>query len=315
MSNTPALDLFCGTGGLSCGFSQAGFDIQAGVDVNEDYLNNYRENHDSASAINADLSEIEPTDFSTTYDINPDDIDVVIGGPPCKGFSLAGERDTTDERNFLVLSYIDYVEHFQPEFAVMENVVGIKSMELNGKPVLDIVKDRFEDAGYEVNIQTMKASDYGVPQKRERVVVVVHKPEYDWEYPTPTSTSPSVKNALQGVDGLDNHEDTIPNHQKQTIKDLSELDYGESRYDNYSESWKRIHPDKPAPTIKENHGAPFVHPFEDRVGSVRECARIQSFPDTYKFVGSKSTQLKVVGNAVPPKLATVVAEEIKERLS
>lgn len=306
---TNVIDLFCGAGGFSVGFEQEGYTIVGAADVNEDFLATYRKNApDETTVVTADLFELTPTELQEKFGVTS--VPVVIGGPPCKGFSLAGERNEDDERNQLVFEFWDHAFAYNPDVIVMENVPGILSMD-----VLPAVVEICDENGYDVEYKTLNASDYGVPQSRERVFTVAVKRDSDasFEFPAPTVQSPvTVREAIvePELTGLPNHESTLTNHQQSTVDDLAELDFGESRYDNYSESWKRIYPDKPAPTVKENHGAPFVHPFEDRVGTVRECAILQSFPDDFEFVGSKSNQLKTVGNAVPPKLAQAVAKSI-----
>lgn len=305
------LDMFCGAGGLSYGFHMAGYTPDASIDVNEKYLQTYEENAPPQTKIcNLDLATHSTEEVQSEVGFNS--AEIVIGGPPCKGFSLAGNRDKDDERNELVEHFFTHAFKFEPEIIIMENVPGILSM-----GVLDSVEEKCISEGYTVEYQKLNASHYGVPQSRERVftVAVDNTSDASFSYPTPTTKEnpPTVRDALcnkSELQDLPNHTDTLTNHQQKTVDALAELEFGESRYDNYSESWKRLYPDKPAPTVKENHGAPFVHPFEDRVGTVRECAILQSFPDTFEFIGSKSTQLKTVGNAVPPKLAQAVAEQI-----
>ena len=322
-STIGVLDLFCGGGGLSEGFLQAGYDVVAGVDVSEDFLATYERNHDDAVATQADLSGIDPETFFDAHPIDPEEVDVVIGGPPCKGFSIAGHRDPDDERNYLVGSFIDYVEFLQPDAFVMENVPGIKSME--GGDTLRSILEGFQQAGYEKPAyETLNAADYGVPQNRRRVIFQGRR---DGSRPTsPDRThSPAEQTTLSGerlepyitvadalggrdVAALPNHETT--EHSSEMVERIAAVDVGESLYESYGDSWRRLDPDEPAITIKENHNAPFIHPEADRVGTVRECAILQSFPDDYVFKGPKTTQLKVVGNAVPPRLGAAVAEAL-----
>ena len=322
-STIGVLDLFCGGGGLSEGFLQAGYDVLAGVDVSEDFLATYEHNHDDALAIRADLSEIDPETFFASHPIDPDAVDVVIGGPPCKGFSIAGHRDPGDERNYLVGSFIDYLEFVQPDAFVMENVPGIKSME-NGDTLRSILEG-LRRAGYEKPAyETLNAADYGVAQNRRRVIFQGRRDGSLPTYPDRTH-GPAEQTTLTGerlqpyvtveealsrrdVEALPNHETT--DHSPEMVERIADVEAGESLYESYGDSWRRLEPDEPAITIKENHNAPFIHPEADRVGTVRECAILQSFPDDYVFEGPKSTQLKVVGNAVPPGLANAVAEAL-----
>lgn len=328
LSQVNVLDLFCGGGGLSEGFIQAGYDVVAGVDVSADFLETYDRNHEDSLAIRSDLSETSPEEFFAEHPVDSDGIDVIIGGPPCKGFSIAGHRDPDDERNYLVGNFIDYVEHVQPDAFVMENVPGLKSMQ--GGDTLRSILEGFERAGYEkTSYQTLNAADYGVPQERRRVIFIGRR---DGESPThPDRThSPSQQSTLTGgqlkphvtveealldreVEELPNHETT--SHSEDMVQRISEVEEGESLYESYGDSWRRLERDEPAITIKENHNAPFIHPEEDRVGTVRECAILQSFPDDYVFEGPKSTQLKVVGNAVPPRLANAISKELSTDLA
>ncbi|WP_276272534.1 DNA cytosine methyltransferase [Haloarcula litorea] len=321
------LDLFCGGGGLSTGFEQAGYDVVAGVDVNEDFLPTFEHNHEDSLAIQADLGEVDPAAFYDDHDIDTDAVDVVVGGPPCKGFSIAGKRDPEDERNSLVGSFIDHVAHVEPDVFVMENVPGIKSME--DGDVVRKIHQRYEEIGYSVKHETLNAADYGVPQARRRVVFVGRA---DGEVPTfPDRTHrPSEQTTLSSaalepyvtvrealvekeIEGLPNHETT--DHSDDMVERIAEVDHGDSLYESFGDSWRRLEPDEPAFTVKENHNAPFIHPTEDRVGTVRECAILQTFPDDYEFQGPKSTQLKIVGNAVPVRLGRVVAEAVREDLA
>jgi len=325
-SKPKVLDLFCGAGGLSNGFEQAGFNVVAGVDCSERFLKTYERNHEG-KAIQEDLSEITPAEFFEKHPVKKEEIDLIIGGPPCKGFSIAGKRDPDDERNNLVDRFIDFVEHVQPKMYLMENVTGIKTMK-EGK-VLKIIMERFKKAGYEkARYKTLNAADYGVPQKRRRVIFLGRKdgkvPEYPNRTHRPVDQLTLGKNELKpyetvedallnkNFDGLPNHEKT--NHDQEMVERISQVEPGESLYEHYGDSWRRLEKNKPSITIKENHNAPFIHPVADRVGTVRECAVLQSFPDDYVFEGPKSYQLKQVGNAVPPLLAKRLAETMKEDL-
>ncbi|WP_144904566.1 DNA cytosine methyltransferase [Halobellus captivus] len=332
-SSITVLDLFCGGGGLSEGFLQAGYDVVAGVDANEDFLATYEHNHEDALAIVADLSEVGPEEFFAEYPIERGEIDVVIGGPPCKGFSIAGHRNPDDERNYLVGNFIDFVEFIQPAAFVMENVPGIKSME--GGDTLRAILEGFERAGYEKTAyETLNAADYGVPQNRRRVIFQGRRDGSLPTYPERTH-GPSKQATLTGkrlqphvtveeallerngedraIEELPNHDET--DHSDDMVERISAVEPGESLYESYGDSWRRLPRDEPSITVKENHNAPFIHPVEDRVGTVRECAVLQSFPDDYVFQGPKSTQLKVVGNAVPPGLSKAIAEALADDLA
>lgn len=299
------LDLYSGAGGLSLGFSQGIFNILAGVDVWDDAVETFRHNHQSVG-LEYDMADKGPENLP----VSKNQIDVVIGGPPCKGFSLAGGRNPDDERNQLVSRFLDYVEYFDPEVAVMENVVGILSME-DGN-VVDYIHNQYSNMGYSSEHRKLQSEEFGIPQRRHRVFFIAHKNGKP-SFPTPDSDTVPVRKALNDVNK--NHPDhQITNHSDDMISRISEVEHGESLYDNYTEAWKRLEPTKPAPTIKENHGAPFIHHEEDRVGTPRECARIQTFPSWFEFKGSKSSKLKQIGNAVPPELGKYIARSVSETL-
>lgn len=300
------LDLCCGAGGLSLGFKQAGYDVLAGVDVWGDALDTLRHNHASVG-LSIDMHVTDPEELP----VSPNQVDVVVGGPPCKGFSLAGERDESDERNRLVARFLDYVEYFDPEKVVMENVVGILSMDTgDGEEVTEYVHRRLETMGYYSQHQVLDATDFGIAQTRRRVFFIGLQNSEPVFPEGNESQTPAVEDVLtRDFSGTSNH--TFTNHRDTTIEKMAATNQGESVYDSYTEAWYRLVPDEPAPTIKENHNAPFVHPFEDRVGTPRECAAIQTFPDSYTFIGAKSSVLKQIGNAVPPELAMHVAKTIR----
>lgn len=325
MSSLRVIDLFAGAGGLSEGFREAGFEIVAAVDNNEDFLETHKHNHPDSKHINADLMSADPAEVLEENNIDKSDIDMVIGGPPCKGFSIAGERREDDERNNLVDKFIDWVEYIEPQMFLMENVTGILTM--NDGEVVELVMDRFEELGYSAKFETLNSARYGVPQTRRRVIFLGRKDGNPPRYPSRTHYIPDKDEEKENLEPAESVKDHIlerdfsehPNHEKTNhsedmVSKLSELDYEETPYDSYGDSWKRLHPEKPSITIKENHNAPFVHPEENRVGTVRECATLQSFPLDYEFKGSKSSQLKQVGNAVPPKLAKRIAETVKPQL-
>lgn len=297
------LDLCSGAGGLSLGFSQEDYNILAGVDVWEDAVETFRYNH-QAVGLEFDMTENEPSKLP----VSKNQVDAVIGGPPCKGFSLAGERNPDDERNQLVSRFLDYVDYFEPEVAVMENVVGILSME--DGDVVDYIYERYESMGYNVNHKKLRSEEFGIPQRRHRVFFIASKDTVP-SFPNPKHEKTPVSDFLSDIN--ENHPDhQETNHSDDMVRRLSDVEPGDSLYEKYTEAWRRLEPDKPAPTIKENHGAPFIHYNKDRVGTPRECAKIQTFPERFEFQGSKSSKLKQIGNAVPPSLAREVAESIQE---
>ena len=174
------LDLFCGCGGLSLGFEMAGFDVVLAIDNWEDALVTYRQNHRHSIALNGDLLTLDPMDVEREYGLH--DISVIIGGPPCQGFSVAGKRIIDDDRNKLYKSFVRFVKHFKPKAFVMENVPNILS--IGGGAIKDSIVKDFSELGYKVVYRALTASDYGVPQNRRRAIFVGLR-DKTFDYPIP----------------------------------------------------------------------------------------------------------------------------------
>lgn len=346
MINKPkVLDLFCGCGGLSHGFIQAGYDVLAGVDHWQDALDTFAFNHKTSQAIKADLFNVKPEQISDQTGI--DKVDVIVGGPPCQGFSIAGKRLIDDERNQLYKKFVEFVSFYNPRVFLMENVPNIISM---GKgAVKDEIIEDFSRLGYVVNYKILLASDYGVPQNRRRAFFVgvkkesdsvqsfdfpkatVNKyvtceqaisdlPEYSIDdgevYPTPPK---SEYQELMRANSTSVHNHKVAAHTQKTVDIISQVPDGGNYKDlpNHLQStrkvniaWTRFSSKKPSFTIDTGHNHHF-HYLYNRVPTVRESARLQSFTDNFVFLNTKTSQYKQVGNAVPPILAEVLAERIK----
>lgn len=338
MKSKKIIDLFCGAGGLSLGFEKAGFEIEFAIDMWEDAINTYNHNHANKVAKCQDIHELTDEFLKSLKG----KIVGVIGGPPCQGYSTVGTRDVNDPRNHLYLEYCRVVENVDPDFFVIENVRGLLTL---GKGAFkDDIINRFSKLGYNVNYKLVNASDYGVPQNRYRVFFVGVK-NRDFIFPKAFDYKVSSSDALsdlpslesldlfsgyyltepqntyqkmmrQSSDGILNHEPT--KHTDQTKKIISMIPDGgkisdlPEKYWNvrkYNKAFQRMNSKLPSNTIDTGHRN-YFHYSENRVPSVRESARIQSFPDDFEFIGSKTSQYKQVGNAVPPLLARVIAEEI-----
>ncbi len=334
------IDLFCGCGGLSLGFEQAGYNIVIGVDVWPDALRSYKFNHKGSKTLEADLSDLAPETIDKA--INHISIDLIIGGPPCQGFSVAGKRIVEDKRNDLYKAFVRMVAYFRPKAFVMENVPNILS--LGQGIVREAILNDFQELGYNVNYKVLTASDYGVPQNRRRAVfigmlegyfdfdipMVSHKvtcsealsdlPDMTIqdgaEYPI-ESQSNYQRSMRENSKGVFNHE--ITEHNEQTRRIIAMVPDG-GNYKDLPENlqqtrrvhiaWTRLNSQRPSFTIDTGHRHHFHYLF-NRVPTVRESARIQSFPDSFIFLGSKTSQYKQVGNAVPPIMANAIANYLK----
>lgn len=340
------LDLFSGCGGLSFGFKKAGFDVVAGVDNWKDSLVTFEKNHPGSKSILMDLGDFDPKDLG----IITGKIDVVIGGPPCQGFSISGKRNPEDHRNGLYTGFVKTVKQLKPKAFILENVPNLVAM-AGGKIKDKILKD-FISLGYEVKYKVMLASDYGVPQNRRRVVFVGTLGRNGFVFPEPLFSDPKSKitagQALSDLpegsvkDGAENkrkpsskyqtkmrsktnkifnHE--ITNHDKKTIETIALVPDGGNYKDlpahlrntrRVNIAWTRYNSDKPSLTIDTGHRHHFHYKY-NRIPTVRESARLQSFPDDFIFMGSKTSQYKQVGNAVPPIMAEQIAKALAKVLN
>lgn len=338
------IDLFSGCGGLSLGFEMSGFKSLLAIDNWQDSLATYKYNRPEATTICEDLSTLNPLEIKSKYSI--DKVDVIIGGPPCQGFSVAGKRIIDDERNKLYKSFVGFVQAFKPKAFVMENVPNILTIG-NGVIKDSIIKD-FESLGYCMTVQILTASDYGVPQNRRRAFFVGLSNGNKFEFPIPLK-SPKVtsfealsdlpeESLPNGADypnpptseyqkvirkdstGVYNHDITI--HSSKTKEIIAMVPDGGNYKDLPVElqstrkvhiAWTRLNSKKPSFTIDCGHFHHFHYKY-NRVPTTRESARIQSFPDWFIFIGNKGSQLRQVGNAVPPFLAQFISEQLKKYL-
>lgn len=342
--NLNCIDLFCGCGGLSLGFEKAGFNILLGIDAWEDAITTFNYNHKNSKGICSDLSTLNPKDIESQ--LNGKSVDVIIGGPPCQGFSVAGKRIVDDERNKLYKNFVRFVEYFKPKAFMMENVPNILS--IGGGIVRDAIVKDFSDLGYKVVYKILTASDYGVPQNRRRTFFVGFRNGTDFYFPQPTIESKvTSKEAIsdlpdetvldgekypvapqsnyqklmrKNANGLYNHRVTV--HTEQTKRIIAMVPDGGNYKDLPVElqqtrkvhiAWTRLDSSKPSFTIDCGHNHHFHYKY-NRVPTVRESARIQSFPDDFIFLGKLGSQLRQVGNAVPPLMAEEIAKEIKNEL-
>lgn len=331
------ISLFSGAGGFDLGLIKSGFNIVFANDILKPAIENYRHN----------IGEIYEGDITK---INPDDLpnaDVVVGGFPCQPFSNAGNRlGTEDNRGNLYLDVLRIIEAKHPKIVVMENVRGLLSMKnKDGSKLIDTIVYLLEHTGpgYSVKYQLLKASDYGVPQNRYRVIIVGIQKDLniDYQFPKPivyNQLKLTVGEVIKGIEGLPNQNEVwelSPQSQKLIHFIPEGGSWKDIPYEELPDRMKRIRDDMKryhspnfyrrfarneingtitAAATPENSG--IIHPIENRRYSVREIARIQSFPDEYVFVGNSiPSKYKVIGNAVPPKLGEVIGQSIVEQLA
>src|SRR5699024_11072956 len=345
------IDLFSGCGGLSYGMKMAGYNVLLGVDNDKAALETFSYNHTESIAKYADITEVSKQDIEQIVGEN---IDVIVGGPPCQGMSLSGPRKFEDPRNKLYLSFIKKITEFMPKAFIIENVPGI--LGLYKGQIKDSIVSKLTEIGYNITFELVDSSDFGIPQTRKRVFFIGVRNDLNQKYkfPAPTTLFETDKiTALQATSDLPllhndlgkevqnysvspeneyqcqmrlksnniyNHIGT--NHTEQTKKIISLVPEGGNYKDlpekyrkvrKFNVAWTRYHSDKPTPTIDTGHRHHF-HYKENRVPTVRENARFQSFPDNFIFKGNKTQQYRQVGNAVPPLLAKQISLKLLEIL-
>lgn len=311
------VDLFCGAGGLAKGLEEAGLEAICGLDYFKEAGATFRRNF-TCGYVDGDVTLPETKEAlykEVAKRLDGRRLSLVVGGFPCQGFSMAGNRVVEDPRNSLYKEMVEIVDHLKPDYVICENVKGIRSM-LDGKVEQKILED-FGKIGYSMTVATLCAADYYVSQKRERVVFIGNRIGKVNYHPKPLLTEANYKTVADAIgDLVDKPEDAAINHvftkHREAMRTkIAQLKEGESLYPRYKESWRRCHWDKPSPTVKENHGGVSIHPKLPRVMTARELARLQSFPDNFVFEGSKSKQLIQIGNAVPVLLGKALGLAIR----
>ncbi|ACU58142.1 DNA cytosine methyltransferase [Chitinophaga pinensis] len=355
MEKIKVLDLYCGYGGLSMGFEfTKAFEVVGGIDFYDWAVKTFYYNHPQLNKLKVinkpcDMTNLETSEVLKDIGGKPD---IIVGGPPCQGFSFAGKRLDEymhDKRNEQVFHFLRFIKEIKPKAFLMENVAGIRVTGQQKKgQLIDYLIEEYEKMGYATSWQVVNSADYRVPQNRKRFMLVgVLKgkkfifPEapiqdnnlfggeerltvYDAlsDLPSPNHEEPQL-HTIQPLTPLQkflrNETDTIANHLvtvhgEEMIERLKKQENGTRLYPNWNHSWYKLDPKRPSPAVKENHRAPFVHFREPRATSPRECARLQTVPDSYVFLGTKTAQLIMIGNAVPAILSAHVATEIARQI-
>jgi DNA (cytosine-5)-methyltransferase 1 len=302
------LDLFCGCGGMSKGLTDAGLNIIAGIDIWDKAINSYKNNFDH-QAICKDLTELSPEKFNELYNKKNNNIDLIVGGPPCQGFSIAGKRDTKDPRNSLFMEYVKYINYFRPKAFIMENVIGILSMRTDeNEKVIDIILSEL-NVNYNCIVTKLYASDFEVPQNRRRTIIIGINKNLNI---IPTEPEPilSIENRIPVKNIL------LPKHEVDSSYYLSEKALlgirnkkKKSKENGTGFGAQFLDLNKPSFTIPARYwkdGYDALVKYSDteiRRLTIKELKRIQSFSDDYILEGSKKDIIMQIGNAVACKFA------------
>lgn len=360
------VDLFCWAGGLSEGFSQAGFDVRLGSDVEPKFGETFVRSHKGAHFLPVPIQQLGVLDVLSKAGLKPGELDVLVGGPPCQGYSVYNHgRGEHDPRAGLFREYLRLLSGLRPKHVVMENVTGLLS--IGGGKLLKSICQEFTDLGYEPVVGVLKAEEFGVPQERRRVIFMASRVGPRPQLPQPTygqgliplvtvwdaiGDLPPIweegsfggevdyacdpfsdfQKIMRGANcGLKNHRG--PRLSKVNLDRVKHIPQGGSWRDipfdllpagmkkakrsDHTKRYGRPKPDQLSCTILTKcdiHWGAYIHPFQNRAFTVREAARLQSFPDNFEFFGSVTDQFVQVGNAVPPLMARAIASEVKSAL-
>lgn len=350
MKQITVIDLFSGCGGMSLGLEKAGYNIVYANDINADALKTYKHNFPHVFVEQGDITKINPRDVAKK--IKRNHVDVIVAGAPCQGFSTSGKRNPDDPRSKLFLQIIKFLDVFHPKIFVMENVSGLLSME-KGNTIKTITK-HFRKSGYHVTYKILSATEFGIPQMRNRVFIVgSSKPLTENQiFPKPNTRKPvTVKEAISDLSflGLGDmsddyllkpksayqkkmrvksktlHNHKSANHSLRIQKRFSMVPQGmDGRNvlkisDTNKRDYYRLHPNKTSRTITTSP-EDLIHYTQNRIPTVRELARLQSFPDNFEFKGPRTTgglqrrfscpQYTQIGNAVPPLLSELLFKQL-----
>lgn len=344
-----AIELFAGCGGMSLGLKNAGFDIIYANEINADAIKTYKKNFPDVFIQEGDIRKINPV--SVKKQIGK--VDLISAGTPCQGFSMVGPRNPNDPRNKLFLQLLKFVKAFKPKMFVMENVPGILTMD-NGK-VIERIINSFSRIGYFIQYKILSASEFGVPQDRKRIIIIGTRNKISSEklFPASKRKKVSVKEALSDLSFLGINEKATMHRNKpkssfqfRMRKDTKMIFNHESCNHNIEiqKRFARVPPGKNGQKVLQNSGTKkrnyykldprkpsrtittipedFIHYQQNRIPTVREMARLQSFPDDFEFLGSKMTggkrrktscpQYTQVANAVPPLMAEAIFQKLSK---
>lgn len=324
-----SIELFAGAGGLALGLEQAGFKNRLMIEVDKHAANTLRTNFKESLIINEDITRLDPFTLGVY-----EDIDLVSGGAPCQSFSYAGKRlGIEDARGTLFYDFARFVEYYKPKVFLFENVRGLINHD-KGK-TLEVILDIFNNLGYKVKWELMKAIHYDVAQKRERIIIIgvrkdIHKKFGEFIFPKPNNYVLTLKDVL--IDVPKSEGAKYPPNKKAVMdlvpaggcwidlpEEIAKEYMGASYYSGGGKRGmaRRLSWDEPSLTLTTSPAQKQTercHPNETRPLTVREYARIQSFPDEFVFTGSMNAQYRQIGNAVPVNLAFHIGKSIKSYL-
>ena len=332
-----AIDLFSGCGGLTLGLKRGGFKVLGAVDIDPFSIETYQANHKEVTVWEKDIRDLEPGDFLSKLELKPGNLDLLAGCPPCQGFSkmrtLNGALPVDDPRNDLLLEILRFVDALRPKAVMVENVPGLADDES-----FEVFRSRMEQAGYCGDQEVLNAAEYGVPQRRKRLIYIAGL-RTKIPFANPIQKTVTVKDAIWGLpkagdsgdpvhDMLERRTPRVMNlirripkdgGSRTDLPDEDQLDC-HKRCDGFKDVYGRMAWNRVSPTITSGCFNPskgrFLHPSEHRAITMREAAMLQGFPRQYKFprTTSKSSVAMMIGNALPPPFIAAHARSVRDTL-
>jgi len=328
------VDIFCGAGGFSSGLESSGHKCILGIDYEKSAIETFKENHKNSMAFHGNICDL--TNSNLKKMLKDTTIDLIVGGPPCQGFSTVGKGDPNDQRNKLFLEYFRIVKLLKPKFIIIENVTGLIAQK--NTFILNSIFKKFKSIGYDLDCKVLSADNYQVPSRRRRTIFIGNNQGIRNIYPD------EIKDKILTGEALRKINQKLPNHDLRSARINNKIDLerikripqgkgiryqkDEDAYFNkklkLNIDWSKLRENRlrqtkyqrldrrtVAPTILTHRNC-YYHPSQDRYLTIREAARLQSFPDHFKFMGTITSQWRQLGNAVPPKLAFHLGASLKK---
>ena len=334
MKNRKCIELFAGAGGLALGLEQAGFEEVALIEIDKTACETLKLNRPKWNVLNEDIVEVSKRNLLKEFNLKEGELDLISGGYPCQSFSYAGKKLGLDDiRGTMFYYYAEFIKQLKPKMFFAENVKGLTTHD--GGKTIETMINVFEDLGYKVEWKVLNAWDYGVAEKRQRVVIIgIRKDLTDkvkFEYPIPHEYKPVLRDVLKDVP--ESVGAKYPEKKKKVFDLVPPGGYWRDLHDDVAKEYmkscyymgggrtgiaRRLSWDEPSltltcsPMMKQTDRC---HPDESRPFTTREYARIQSFPDNWNFAGKMNDIYKQIGNAVPVNLAKCVGESIMTALN
>lgn len=308
-SKFTVVSTFSGCGGSSLGYKLAGGDVRLAVEWDDNAVETYKLNFPSGKVYHGDIAALKEDECLDLAELQPGELDILDGSPPCQGFSLAGKRRIKDQRNSLFLEFSRLLKALKPRTFIMENVAAMSFGKMRN--VLAAILKELSNCGYEVEARILNAAYYGVPQRRARAIFIGVRTDLDSRPSFPEHSGKAIVFA-RAVEGIKDHDQTSPPLSNRAIRQWFRIPEGGQGEANFNQ--RKLARFKVAPTLISATGSAPFHPTEVRRITCGEARRIASFPDDFKFAGGWNNAIQRIGNSVPPNLMKAIAKNLYDQV-